>query len=234
MRTAAVLGLGSVCLLCMLFLAIVLPLRKRVLNPPAPPASFTPAPTAEPTPSPVPPPPSVLTFDESTDDPMPQITDRLKLGHSYKLRGTVQSNYPLLSVTVTITCAFSEDLFYPYTQTVTLDPNNGVYSYTLDDALTQEGVSLDSLMQFSELHTGSIRWSSPQAAPARSNPSTCIKRSSTYSRISGTRSRNPTSATTATQPPSAFLMIKKPSSTATSGWTRGIPLPTRTGKTSIS
>ena len=154
MRTAAVLGLGSVCLLCMLFLAIVLPLRKRVLNTPAPTASFTPAPTAEPTPSPVPPPASVLTFDESADDPMPQITDRLKLGHSYKLRGTVQSNYPLLSVTVTITCAFSEDLFYPYTQTVTLDPNNGVYSYTLDDALTQEGVSLDSLMQFSELHTG--------------------------------------------------------------------------------
>ena len=90
MRTAAVLWLGSVCLLCMLFLAIVLPLRKRVLNTPAPTASFTPAPTAEPTPSPVPPPPSVLTFDESTDDPMPQINDRLKLGHSYKLRGTVQ------------------------------------------------------------------------------------------------------------------------------------------------
>ena len=29
-----------------------------------------------------------------------------------------------------------------------------MYSYALDDSLTQEGVSLDSLVQFSELHTG--------------------------------------------------------------------------------
>ncbi|HWQ06284.1 MAG TPA: hypothetical protein VN453_03630, partial [Feifaniaceae bacterium] len=51
MRTAAILGLGSVCVLCALFLAIVLPLRKRILNSPAPTTAITPAPTAVPTPT---------------------------------------------------------------------------------------------------------------------------------------------------------------------------------------
>ena len=154
MRGAAVIALLCVCLLCVAFLAIMLPLRKKtgvtmetLLTTPSPTPTATPTPTPEP-------PASVLAFDESADDPMPQISDRLELGKSYRLRGTVQSNYPLLSVTVTITCAFSEDLFYPYTQSVSFDPNKLVYSYALDDALTQEGVSLDSLVQFSELHTG--------------------------------------------------------------------------------
>ena len=156
MRGAAVIALLCVCLLCVAFLAVALPLRKKsgstietLLTTPSP------TPTVAPTPTPAPTPPvSVLAFDESADDPMPQIGDRLELGKSYRLRGTVQSNYPLLSVTVTITCAFSEDLFYPYSQSVTFDPNSLAYSYPLDDALTQEGVSLDSLVQFSDLHTG--------------------------------------------------------------------------------
>jgi hypothetical protein len=57
-------------------------------------------------------------------------------------------------VTLQITCAYSEDPRYPYIQSVSLDPANAVYSYPLDDALTQEGVSLDSLTQFAALDVG--------------------------------------------------------------------------------
>ncbi|MCE5189458.1 MAG: M15 family metallopeptidase [Eubacteriales bacterium] len=156
MRGAAILALCIVGGACLLFLAVVLPLRA-LKNSPSPVSS--PAPTVllvtlPPSPSPTPMIPSVLTFDESSDDPMPTIQDRLPLGKGYRLRGTVQSNYPLLSVSAAINCAYSEDLFYPYTQTVTFDPAKQVYSYSLDDALTSDGVSLDSLVQFSALHTG--------------------------------------------------------------------------------
>ncbi|NLI53617.1 MAG: hypothetical protein GX417_04755 [Clostridiales bacterium] len=160
MRTAAILALAGVIALCLLFLLIALPLRAlRTKQTPAvtqttPSPSPTAAPSPTPTPTPTPLVPSVLTFDESSDDPMPAENSRLELGRSYQLRGAVQSNYPLLSVTVTITCAYSEDLRYPYEKTVTFDPANTVYSYPLDDALTREGVSLDSLTQFSELGVG--------------------------------------------------------------------------------
>ncbi len=166
MRGAAIIALASVSAACLLFLAIVLPVRANRRNKeetatvalvtPAPTVvpSPTPAPTVVPSPTPVPSPESVLTFDENVDDPMPEEYERLTLGKSYKLRGTVQSNYPLLSVTVTITCAYSEDLFYPYTQTVMFDPGKSVYSYPLDDDLTMDGASLDSLVQFSLLGAG--------------------------------------------------------------------------------
>lgn len=157
MRNAAVVALLGVIGLCALFLLIMLPLRAlnehRELE-----ASISPSPTPgiTPTPSPSPTPrvPSVLTFDESTDDPMPAQNSRVAFGRGFKLRGTVQSNYPLTSVSLEINCAFSEDPRYPYVQTVTFDPNNQVYSYPLDDALTKEGVSLDSLTQFSALGVG--------------------------------------------------------------------------------
>lgn len=157
MRGAAVIALCVVVGLCLLFLAIVLPFRALLQTSQT--AELSPAPTVlsvviSPTPSPTPMVPSVLTFDESTDDPMPTMQDRLPLGKGFRLRGTIQSNYPLLSVSVSIVCAYSEDLFYPYTQTVTFDPAKNVYSYPLDDTHTSEGVSLDSLTQFSALHTG--------------------------------------------------------------------------------
>lgn len=157
MRGAAVIALCTVCGACLLFLAIVLPLRARqrapqeiAASPALTPILVTPSPTLEPTPLI----PSVLTFDENADSPMPTIESRLTLGQSYKLRGTVQSNYPLLSVTVAINCDYNEDLFYPYTKTVTFEKEKNVYAYGLDDPLTNEGVSLDSLTQISSLHTG--------------------------------------------------------------------------------
>ena len=158
MRGAAVIALGAVVGLCLLFLAIVTPLRA-VVNPAPVVAEQSPVPTQlfvtiPPTPEPTPMIPSVLTFDESTDDPMPVKESRLPLGKGYRLRGTVQSNYPLLSVSISINCAYNDDLFYPYLQQVTFDPAKNVYSYSLDDALTQEGMSLDQLTQISALHTG--------------------------------------------------------------------------------
>lgn len=157
MRNAAVVALLGVIGLCVLFLLIMLPLRAlnehKELEVTASPAQ-TPIVTATPSPSPTPRVPSVLTFDESTDDPMPARDSRVAFGRGYKLRGTVQSNYPLTSVSLEITCAFSEDPQYPYVKTVSFDPNNLIYSYPLDDALTKEGVSLDSLTQFSTLGVG--------------------------------------------------------------------------------
>ncbi len=155
MRRAAVFALLCVIGLCLLFLVIVLPLRaQRKDQPVTTPVSPAPSPTAIPTPSPTPLAPSVLTFDESADDPMPNETSRLAFGRGFKLRGTVQSNYPLTSVSLEITCAYSEDMRYPYIQGVTFDPAKAVYSYPLDDALTLEGLSLDSLTQFSALDVG--------------------------------------------------------------------------------
>jgi hypothetical protein len=157
MRGAAIIALCAVCGACLLFLAIVLPIRARqraplpgVVSAELTPILVTPVPT----PSPTPVVPSVLTFDESEDAPMPTIDSRLTLGQSYKLRGTVQSNYPILSVTISIDCDYNEDVFYPYTQTVTFAAAKNVYSYQLDDPLTNEGASLDSLTQISALHTG--------------------------------------------------------------------------------
>jgi hypothetical protein len=172
MRGAAVIALACVSAACLLFLAVVLPLRARRRAEQQAPAlaSVTPAPTAAPSPTPIPSPASVLTFDESADDPMPKENERLTLGKSYKLRGTVQSNYPLRSVTVTITCAYSEDLFYPYTQSVTFDPNKSVYSYPLDDELTQQSASLDSLVQFSQLKAGIHTLTITAASTAQTAP----------------------------------------------------------------
>ena len=156
MRMAAVIALVGVIALCVLFLLVALPLRALIAPAETPVAERTlsPAPTPSPSPSPTPRVPSVLTFDESEDAPMPVKSSRLTFGQGYKMRGTVQSNYPLLSVSVEINCAYSEDPRYPYVQTVTFDPAKQVYSYPLDDALTNEGVSLDSLVQFSALDVG--------------------------------------------------------------------------------
>jgi hypothetical protein len=156
MRSAAIVALLVVIGLCVLFLLIALPLRafQRHAAPEAAVITPAPSPTATPTPSPTPYVPSVLTFDESADNPLPAQDSRLPLGRGFKLRGSVQSNYPLTSVSLRITCAYSEDPRYPYVQSVSFDPHKAVYFYPLDDALTQEGVSLDSLTQFSTLGVG--------------------------------------------------------------------------------
>ncbi len=160
MRSAAVIALLIVISLCVLFLLVTIPLRalRDSGQPSAVSVTLVPVPAETPSPSPLPTSepvvPSILTFDESAENPLPNDGDRLAYGQGYSLRGTVQSNYPLLSVALEITCAYSEDPRYPYTQTVTFAPENAVYSYPLDDALTLEGASIDSLAQFSALDVG--------------------------------------------------------------------------------
>ena len=172
MRSAAIIALLGVIALCVLFLLIMLPLRALhgQPEPTAPVVTPAPRPTATPTPSPTPFVPSVLTFDESADDPMPGKNERLAFGRGYRLRGTVQSNFPLTSVSLQITCAYSEDPRYPYIQSVSFDPANAVYFYPLDDALTQEGVSLDSLVQFSALDVGIHTLKLFATSPAQPEP----------------------------------------------------------------
>ena len=156
MRSAAMVALFGVIGLCLLFLLIALPLRALRGEPEAPTPAITaaPLPTPIPTPSPTPYLPSVLTFDESSDNPLPSPSSRLSYGRGFKLRGQVQSNYSLTSVSLEINCAYSEDPRYPYVQSVSFDPANAVYTYPLEDALTREGVSLDSLAQFAALDVG--------------------------------------------------------------------------------
>ena len=156
MRRAAVVALLGVIGLCVLLLLVMLPLRALHSVAPAstPEVTAAPSPTVVPSPSPTPQIPSILTFDESADNPMPANNISLALGRGYPLRGAVQSNYPLTSVSLEINCAFSEDPRYPYVQRVSFDPEKAVYTYPLDDALTIEGVSLDSLTQFSALGVG--------------------------------------------------------------------------------
>ena len=156
MRRAAIVALFGVIGLCLVFLLVTLPLRaiQGVPEMATPAITPAPSPTPIPTPSPTPFLPSVLAFDENSDNPLPLPSSRLAFGHGYKLRGQVQSNYPLTSVSLEITCAYSEDPRYPYVQQVTFDPANLVYTYPLEDALTHEGVSLDSLAQFAALDVG--------------------------------------------------------------------------------
>lgn len=118
--------------------------------------SDTPAPTPVPTPTPTPRPAERIDFTANEARPMPSPDEVLTLGKARKLGGTVQSNYALSAVTVRFTCLWAdEDPAYPYEKTVTF-PAGTVYSYALDSAEgTLEGVSLDSLVKFSELpHAG--------------------------------------------------------------------------------
>ncbi len=158
---AALLALCAVVAVCLLLLCVVLPLRARraAMLESAPPAgavspSEMPATTPAPSPSPAPSAPSELVFEADANAPLPRITDRLARGASYQLGGTVRSSYPLLSVTVSIDCDYNMDLFYPYAQTVTFDPADAVYAYSLTGDQTQEGAPLSSLVDFSALHTG--------------------------------------------------------------------------------
>lgn len=100
-----------------------------------------------------PPPDLSLFFRADSANPLPEDGSVLPLGGTYAIGGTVYSNYPLDSVTVTITCSHNSKKLYPYKKTVHLKRvSTGVYS--LSGAATDEGVSLASLVDFSELLVG--------------------------------------------------------------------------------
>lgn len=155
-RTGAIIGLAAACALCAAGILLL-----NSLEPPAPvdavPAltveSQSPSPSPTPMPTPTLPPVSIR-YTDSEEHPLPSPDQIVERGASYKLRGTVEANDPLTAVTLTIDCAYNEDLFYPYKQSVTFDPAQNRLSYTLDDADTLEADSLDALVRFSDLGAG--------------------------------------------------------------------------------
>ena len=100
-----------------------------------------------------PPPDLVLTFRADEAYPFPEEGAVLRLGDGYTIGGTVYSNYPLDSVTVSITCSHNNQKPYPYKKAVHFKRSRaGVYALT--DAATDEGVSLAELVNFADLSVG--------------------------------------------------------------------------------
>ena len=96
----------------------------------------------------------VLTFRTDADHPMPEDGAVLHLGDAFEIGGTVFANYPLSSVSVSITCAHNNDKqLYPYKKSVQLR-ENPTGSYDLRSAETDGGRSLSELVRFSELSVG--------------------------------------------------------------------------------
>jgi hypothetical protein len=119
---------------------------------PEPAPTPTPAPTPAPTPTPEPIP---VTFVESKELRLPNMDEALQHGQLFNLRGIVQSDEPLKSVTVTITCDNSNNKLYPYEATVTFSQTDGVLSYSLDDAkATKGGKAISQLLSFKKLQSG--------------------------------------------------------------------------------
>ena len=100
-----------------------------------------------------PPPDLSLIFRPDSEYPLPEDGAELALGGDYTIGGTIYSNYPLDSVTVTISCSHNNQKPYPYKKTVHFS-ESGAGVYDLTDAATDEGVSLSSLVDFSELLVG--------------------------------------------------------------------------------
>ena len=100
-----------------------------------------------------PPPDLSLSFRADPAYPMPENGAVLTLGDPYTIGGTVYSNYPLDTVTVSISCSHNNKKIYPYKRAVRLK-NTSIGIYTLTDRATDDGVSLSSLIHFSELLVG--------------------------------------------------------------------------------
>ncbi len=102
---------------------------------------------------PTPPPDLVIDFRADTEHPLPEDGAVLPLGEDYTIGGTVFSNYPLDSVTVSISCSHNTQKPYPYKKTVHFK-RTGQGVYALTDDTTDEGVSLSDLVRFSDLLVG--------------------------------------------------------------------------------
>ena len=94
-----------------------------------------------------------LTFRKDNAQPMPEDGAVLSLGEAFSIGGTIYSNYPLESVTVSISCAHNNKPPYPYKKAVHFK-NSRTGTYSLTDAATDEGVSLAALVNFADLKVG--------------------------------------------------------------------------------
>ena len=105
-------------------------------------------------PDPTPAPEPFIRFDEAQGDAFLADGYRHELGTAYTLGGTVVSNYPIQSVTVTFTCAYNNDTD-PYPYNVTVHPAaEDALSFSLRDANTKEKLSLADSVNFRSLLTG--------------------------------------------------------------------------------
>ena len=95
----------------------------------------------------------VLTFRADAEHPLPEDGTLLKRGEPYAIGGTVLANYPIDSVTVTISCAHNNKGIYPYKKTVSLK-NQNLGSYDLQSDATDGGTSLAQLVRFEDLLVG--------------------------------------------------------------------------------
>lgn len=94
----------------------------------------------------------VFTFRADPAHPMPENNMLLQLGAPYAIGGTIYSNLPIESVTVSITCAHGVKGHYPYKKTVTI--RDGAGSYDLRSTETDSGMALADLLRFEELLVG--------------------------------------------------------------------------------
>lgn len=95
--------------------------------------------------------PSAL-FVADASHPMPEDGAVLKVGEAYAIGGTVYCNYPLSSVTVTVTSAHNNRGIYPYRKTVSF--RNGPETYVLTAAPDAGGTSLAELVNFADFTVG--------------------------------------------------------------------------------
>lgn len=93
-------------------------------------------------------------FVEGPERPLMEDGYRHALGTGYPIAGEVRANYPLTGVTVTISCAYHSDPFYPYRYTVYFPEGSEVYTYRLDSTDTLEGTSITGQLDLAELRTG--------------------------------------------------------------------------------
>lgn len=96
----------------------------------------------------------VLQFVPDPEHPMPEDGALLALGAPYEIGGTILANYPIETVTVTVTCAHNNKKFYPYKQSVTMKHGASGASYDLRSDVTDQGKSLAALLEFESFAVG--------------------------------------------------------------------------------
>lgn len=95
-----------------------------------------------------------LSFTADEEHPLPTLEIAHKHGRSAKLSGTIHSDMPLTAVRISISCKHNDDAFYPHVLFVNLLSDEKVYSYSLDDDTTLEGLSIDEMTRFADLQVG--------------------------------------------------------------------------------
>ena len=95
-----------------------------------------------------------VTFIESGEMPLPGPEENLQFGQRFNLSGTVYTTEPITSVSVVIRSEEPDETPEVYETTVTFNAADDVLSYLLEDAATEQGLSLSDLASFDALPSG--------------------------------------------------------------------------------